>query len=454
MKGDLFKGKFWLPDSKEHEVAGELEAVSDVEYRLTLFGTINGAKTIHEYFSNPYQSMQHDLIIGFLAKQECVAIIGTSFQGLTLNERYTYHIDVVLFTQDVVIESKEELVFNSVYFSFPDLHKYIGTCKIDKKIDMNHFSMAMDLERDTYTIPRKYTLGVNYGYAVSTSTWDTTELTPITSFFLKLLHKLSIGKVLELIDRNFSSIFSIIIGIYQCPIDLSADFMIGGDVKRFRIYYRYFNKTANFKANKQLCLRNMKDQLEILLTGFTQFTDQYPRVVENYFVLYRYSHTLEHAYLNAIYSLETFSRYVLQHHYYYDKAEFESKYKTPLMAHIEKEYREVSNEAFLIGLKNAIKYSNEMSLRAIVRSILNGHSRLIDQLFEYEVSKFTNKIVLTRNWYTHYNPEDENHAAKDYELHILLNKVRILFEVCLFKHIGMPDDTIITTLKSTYLIER
>ena len=74
----------------------------------------------------------------------------------------------------------------------------------------------------------------------------------------------------------------------------------------------------------------------------------------------------------------------------------------------------------------------------------------IEKIFSDNIRAHIDKIVDTRNWYTHFTKELEPLAAKGYELVNLYKIIRVLFEVCLFKQLKMPEELIIQTIKNTY----
>lgn len=144
-----------------------------------------------------------------------------------------------------------------------------------------------------------------------------------------------------------------------------------------------------------------------------------------------------------MYSIESYSRYINQDHYFFSLDEFNRIYYSPLTTYIQGTLSSETNSDYILRLKNAIKYSNELSLRALLKQLLNENKDIVNQIFSDKIGVLTSKIVDTRNWYTHFTKELEPLAAKGYELYELYVKVRVLFEVCLFKQLQMPDALIV-----------
>jgi len=218
------------------------------------------------------------------------------------------------------------------------------------------------------------------------------------------------------------------------------------------VYYRYFNKHSNLFNNKRLCLQKMMPELEENMCEFYDFSQKYPLIIKNYLTLYKFDAILEYQYLSAVYTVESFARYVHQDHNYFPNKEFQQKIVEPLYKYIDQNII-CNNKDCIQRLKNAIKYSNEPSLRSIIKQLLNNNKDIISQIINDNLKTLTTNIVDTRNWYTHYSKEFEVKAKTGYELYNLFVKVRILFETCLFRKLHMSDEHIISTIKTTYLLD-
>jgi hypothetical protein len=86
-------------------------------------------------------------------------------------------------------------------------------------------------------------------------------------------------------------------------------------------------------------------------------------------------------------------------------------------------------------LRNELIYSNEPSLRKRLKDIYKTFSLTLDSLNTNKKS-FINKVVNTRNYLTHYDVDLERKSAKNTELFVITEKLRIIVEMCLMKEIG------------------
>ncbi len=447
------KGNFWLPNSPDHKVKGEFELVYETLGILTLYDVIDASIKPDVYFNEYYERMQHPLIIGLLDNNECVALLQSSFYSITFKVKYEYSINVTIFTSPFLINSENDLKFKKISFSFDNLPQYLGSCDVKKSSDLpRSVSVKYTNITDSFNLSNELFCKINYTFNCSFSYLPVTQITPITIIDLELSSEQDIFQWLKLIDNNISSFFSIIVGKYLCPIMIKAQIEYESQCYKFPVYYRYFNNHSNMFYNKRLCLQKMIPELKEYMYKFYDFSQKYPLIINNYMILYKFEAVLEYQFLLAVYAVETFSRYFNQNHYYFPEDEFQKKVVKPLNNFIDNKMRE-GNQNYVERLKTAIKYSNEISLRSIIKQLFDENKDILSQIINEDLRTLNAKIVDTRNWYTHFSKELETKAAKGYELYQLLIRVRILFEICLFRNLKMSDEHIISTIKSTYLLD-
>jgi hypothetical protein len=99
------------------------------------------------------------------------------------------------------------------------------------------------------------------------------------------------------------------------------------------------------------------------------------------------------------------------------------------------------------ALEARLKYGHEYSLRKRLTDIFSAHDPVLREVF-LDPPSFINKVVKTRNYFTHYDEEDEQDAATGgLELHRLASNLRTLIEVCLLSEIGFTSEELRKQLK-------
>ena len=92
-------------------------------------------------------------------------------------------------------------------------------------------------------------------------------------------------------------------------------------------------------------------------------------------------------------------------------------------------------------LREIIKHGNEKSLRSRLKDILK-HYGDITQLFIDDFDTFIQKVIQTRNFYTHYGENLVQKAAEGSELFKLNLKLNLLLKICLLRELGFSIDEI------------
>ncbi|PKN76060.1 MAG: hypothetical protein CVU49_01430 [Candidatus Cloacimonetes bacterium HGW-Cloacimonetes-2] len=450
------RGEFWLPQSPDHKVDGDFELINEALGLLTLYAVIDPTIDRATYCNEHFKRMQHSLIVGQLRSGEGLALLQTSFHSVSFDDTYCYFIDCTIFTGPILIGDESDLQFSNITFSFDNLPQYLGTCSIDHGHDLKPQSYYCKYTSadDSFSLTDSLSCRFNYVFDSSFSSYlSTAQFSPVTLIELRHTSVIGILDWLKLIDNSIGAFFSILIGHYLCPIRLSVKILFESRPYQFDVFYRYFNKHKDIVSNKMQCLRNMMPELKDYIRNFMVFAGNYRVIVSNYLAIIKFDAILEYQFLSAVYSVESFSRYVYENHYFFDKDEFNCKYNNPLTRYISEYLTDHENQDYIERLKNATKYSNERTLRSSLKLLFKENEEVISQILDLDIAYDVNQIVNSRNWYTHFTKELEFSAANGYDLYELYKKVRILFEVLLFKQIKVPDDVIMSTIKSTYLLD-
>jgi hypothetical protein len=96
-------------------------------------------------------------------------------------------------------------------------------------------------------------------------------------------------------------------------------------------------------------------------------------------------------------------------------------------------------------LEGRLTYSNEPTLRRRLREIFDKYSDVLSKYIENK-DDFMNKVVVTRNYLTHYDAHLKEHAADGEELYHISEKLRLLIEICLLTELGFDPIKIKTLL--------
>lgn len=99
------------------------------------------------------------------------------------------------------------------------------------------------------------------------------------------------------------------------------------------------------------------------------------------------------------------------------------------------------------SLKNRLKYGNEHSLRKRLQEMLARIPQNARLWIAADVSKFVNKVVNTRNYFTHYDHEAQTNAFEGAHAFAASERLRVLVVANLLHDLGIPDEKLLSVLK-------
>jgi len=90
-----------------------------------------------------------------------------------------------------------------------------------------------------------------------------------------------------------------------------------------------------------------------------------------------------------------------------------------------------------VWLEGRLKFANEIVLRKRIKTLIEPFKGLFGN--KKKRKKLINRIVDTRNYLTHYDPELESRAAKGWDLQVLCQKVEVLFQLHFLQLMGFSE---------------
>ena len=91
-------------------------------------------------------------------------------------------------------------------------------------------------------------------------------------------------------------------------------------------------------------------------------------------------------------------------------------------------------------------HMNQKNLKTIIEDLFQKHGNLF-AIFISNKDEFIQKVLDTRNFYTHYIKKFEEKAAKLLELPFLSDKLRFMLFVILLKEMGFDDEFTMMSLR-------
>lgn len=452
-----YQGNWHPPDKYHFPLFGELIYEENKHLMLTINGVfvdINGQEIesfpiIHGLsvdgtrltLYNSHAIQNERIFPDFVAKEgtiksyargKSVILCSSAFVGVHINE-------------------KEKMVFNKLFLNFENQELWLG----EKIIDIQANTSRPDV-KVIYDFPevKEYELN-NFKLKIHYENWEQLGLfciNDVVNFrsiieidFNESKHIDEIYRIVIHI-RNFISLFS------GYPINLNS------------ISLNYIELDKNtavdmlFHRRKFLPIYNPEELIikregfifpSSMITKFNQLSNP-EKLLDNWFDKQNYLEPVFDLYFAIMYNpmmyitnrlllltqaletyhIRTFDSEILDE----DKFDDLKKYLTEIVEKLPE--RELQSH-----FKVKIKYMNKKNLRKRLREIINKFGYLKNVL-NIDDRGFVDKIVITRNYYTHYDPEDFEKAIKLKELNPFINNLRIILAAIILDEIGLSEDEI------------
>ena len=129
--------------------------------------------------------------------------------------------------------------------------------------------------------------------------------------------------------------------------------------------------------------------------------------------------------------------------FYMDPQEYEASIlpglRSAIPSYIDGDHRQ--------SLKNRLKYGNEHSLRKQLSTLLDRVPQNVRSWIANDASKFVDRVVNTRNYYTHYDMKGKARAYEGEHALVAAERVRILVIANVLQDLGIGEKSLLDALK-------
>ncbi len=459
------KGRWWLPESPENEVPGELIYSPEDGVRLELQGDLHvpGDGEFH-----PPIFRNAGIILGITLKGKEVSLLDcTQHKGnVTLGE--TRVIPQTAFRCKYAFigyhfASSESVRFQEIRVRFTQL---------DDWFDQNpfHFEQSNNFSdvNLTYNAPESCQVTVGE-YTISFISVGPSLNRPSAGEF-SISQKAWIKITSINYERNYQEFLPVIrriqdfltlgVGIPVFPIEMegycASNYKVLENGKIFpfpiQIYYArpWQTKKARriYPAEMVFTLKYLQNRLDYYLQNWFKKADDLKPVLDIYFsLLYRDDIYAEFRFLGLAQAIETYHRRMYGGKYQPDDEYIAGLYKQFLQAIPD----EIDGSFRKSLVEGKLRYANEYSLRKRLQELIRSLQNIL--LFSFiadttERNKFIDQVCNTRNYLTHYDIELQSKAATTgEEIYQLQIELRAILDALFLRDIGFAVDGINELLK-------
>lgn len=396
----------------------------------------------------------------------------------------------------------EHVAFKSLDLKYTNFDEWVGVCGL-RGSGFEELMNKRKKKQIVYKPPKRlpsvkikdYTVSIRFLPECTVVTPRTRQATlkQITSFHIKprKSRTISLDNTHTLVKgiQNLLSLLTYDDPIYPLVVEGMVDIKDEkGETKPDATMRMFYNRLGTTSFNEDLLRENMlltyKDinyDLENALNKIIVVKgDTLKPVFDQFFAEYfSPSPYVEDRFMAVIRAIEAFHRRTCERDYYVEKKEYNDKYFEKFYLPVREAVKDAGlsadlRQSFRDGLKNRLSYGYQYSLRKrldelftspygeafLTLFIIKQHEQerlgtLIGAGTEEKTEQkrkkwakeqrtdFIQKVVRTRNWFTHFDEDDKPHAITGgKELAYLTLKLKLFMIALLLGYIGMPVETI------------
>jgi len=437
------KGYFSLPSDVEKRVPGTLRINDGGKIELEIIGTFDEA----DIFSSKMEKFNR--IVGSVGQYGLITLDDCSYINKQVSPEgiSTSILSVEKAFLGVAYEEHEKICFNSIMFSIEGIDEWIGISGIrtqylkeDPKVSITYSSpeeASLKLENGMILeilfkwgvsqpsrIPKKVELSQKAYFTLSAQ--QEMPLQDFISIIFKLTHfiGLAVNKTVSLdyvcgtshsiqIQVNAERTVDAPIQIYYESIPFSLETPIITD---FKMLFRFNQISSNVEQAINSWI-DAYDRIEPAMNLFFATRNGAYKFISGRF-------------LALAQCLESYHR-LTSNKVFMDSKTYEKLISTGL-EHFPKEHRS--------WLSEKLQYGYELSLAKRLKEIIEPFNELFGNSAERSI--FIRSIVITRNYFTHYDKTLKTKAARGKDMFILCKKMEILFQLHLFSILKFSGPTI------------
>jgi hypothetical protein len=421
-----FKGIWWLPDKPKKRILGTFTLIPGEGLMLELEGV----------FGNIQDILQKEIILGTSSQGEditlykCLCIRG-HYAPVDFGHTSTFRIGTAFI--GIHFRKPDKIKFKSISIHYSYLNEWFGVPIFDTKVFTNEVSIKCNLPKSVkienlagnniYIIVKPNTLAVLQREAsIKIRAYIKIEAPKPTSF-----------KEYSKIIRQIQNFLSLAIMKPVKPLTIDGTVVI----RRTEIQYPTIDILYQPKEIPMIpkvlppfdmlfIYKDIQSDFKKFLTNWFEKSKSLELVFILYFsTIYNPKQYSEHLFLSLVYALESYHRTAFRN------------YELPNKEHIQriKKILDSTSLKYQNWLEEKLKYSNEPSLRKRLTEIFNRYAEIITDYVKGKKG-FIDKVVKTRNYLLHGDPNLKRNACKGKELAYITQFLKILLEISLLTEIG------------------
>lgn len=431
------KGIWWLPDKPDKDVTGIIKYSPERGVILELFDTFRERVT-----QENLKLFYYPIVIGYTFSGKYITLLDCQEIRYDI-QTSSFRAEFCLVRPQDHFKEKNQIKFKKINLHFSDLDYWINmlVLNIDNLVKTGESNPKEKIIKYEIKDPLNFDLG-EFKVVIKCNPDIEFKFTK-ASIKIEELNIVSIdpGEEKDLdwyLNKitHLSDFLSLLIDLPVSPDKISGE--IQGE-HPYNIVDIYYQPLPSSKLNRLSSL---------FLFNFDEIYQYFETLLKNWFKnnnLRHIAHTyslvirnpdeyLENKFLNLIHAIESYHR------------AFINVYELPEEEHskrISRILNSVDNPEDKKWLDEKLKFSNELSLRKRFRELYQKFESVLREFFDNKLyDEFVNKVIKTRNYYIHYNPNSKENILTGDSLLWAFITLKLITEICLLNELGLPLDLI------------
>ncbi len=438
----ILQGVWYLPEELDKKLSGKLTFNHIKGAILELVGSFHNELNLEKM-------LEPDIILGVSTTGEKITLYKCfektyRHTGIQSSEFIANYIFIGAHFSDI-----NRLKFNKISAELPYMQEWINVSGF--KLDINHKKKKISIK---YKLPSLISAYLDANKSVSI---NFTAEPPQKSFIQKeaTIKQKAILEIKYIRPHDFKECMSDLF-IFQNFLSFVTNESISPlvlygstneefiQVKGNKIYeqiyiyyqliknlqFKSFISPYNFEFNFKLIRRRYG---KVLSNWFNSYSALKP-VYDLYFsLIHDPSLSLEHQFLNTVFALETYHRKILNG----------TEISTKNHQYRIKQILNKAPEKHKIWLKDKLSFSNQLTLKSRLESILDRYSaKILNSVapnFADNKEEFIKNVRNTRNYFVHYPSNLKSKAKKGKELYKLIKYLKRILELCILTELKFTN---------------
>ncbi len=440
-----YTGKWWLPTSPNKRIAGRLKFSQEEGAILLVDG--NFSEKEKGPFINP------EIINGLSSAGVDITLYNCIQRKLTLHDgsHATSEFSAHFIFVGINFEKQGDMIFHRMKIHYSRLDEWLGVTGFETKKDGEEITIKYRRPDSVLAIVNdELRLEIVFSYSWSPFMLNEANLKQTSLIQIDTTHPKNFDEFQPIMRQmqNFLTLANLE-PVYPSSIIGITDFQTWKEdnvinYPQVGIFYQLAGATLpQDRASSSMPLfsfKSVSSKFEELIINWFRKMELLEPVEQLYFGLfYNPSMYSEQKFLCCIQAVEAYHRRTT------DNMEL------PPIEHEERLSKILKNtpQEYKDWLKDELEHSNEPSLRKRLKELLRENKSILKDYIA-DQKKFINKVIDTRNCFTHYTTESCNRAAKKEELHQITEQLKMMIEICFLSELGFSQNEIRSLIETRY----